>query len=102
MKIILGKIIATRKFFLNNKEIHLSIGMPKKFSDSDDYYCPYIFKGIGSEEIKFAGGVDSLQALQLCIKAISYEFNYLDKEVKSKITWEAGSKEGDLGLLNYK
>jgi len=98
MQAMLGEIIAKRIFNINDIKIQLLIGLPQNFPDSADYYCPYQLKGIGSEEIKFAGGTDSLQALQLCLKMISSELDYFKKESNCKITWEFGEFEGDTGF----
>ncbi len=104
MDIELGTIIATRTFELGTDKIVVLIGIPQKFPDGPDYYCPYQINGIGSEKVRYAGGVDSIQALQLCLNLISYDLDYYQHEVDYEITWEAGQEKGDLGfphLINF-
>ena len=64
--------------------------------DFSSFYTPYQLKGVGSERIKYAGGVDAVQSLQIAMKMIGVELEVLHKP-SSKISWECG-EEGDFGF----
>lgn len=96
----IGDVIAVRKFNLQKdkkKEIYVVIGKPQQFSDSTDYYCPFQIKGIGSEKIKFAGGVDAVQAIQLVIKMIGIDLHVLNQTLGGTLRWDASDND-DLGF----
>jgi hypothetical protein len=68
----LGEVIAKRRLSVTGQpalEIWVVLGTPGPFPDAPDgdHYCPYQIKGIGDEELRYAGGVDSLQALELAL-----------------------------------
>ena len=96
----LGELIAERRFKVESKpsiEIIVAIGKPKPFLDSDDYYVPYQIKGIGDEHIKFAGGIDAIQCLQLVMKIIGSELWGINESREDKIIWD-GDENGGLGF----
>jgi hypothetical protein len=95
----LGTPIASRRLtFSDGRTITVRIGKPRKFPDGTDYYCPYKIAGIGDERIRYAGGVDAVQALQLTLARIGSDL-YTSDEAKSRaLRWEGGSIEGDLGF----
>jgi hypothetical protein len=86
----LGEIIATRKFYLlgnKDREIIVHIGKPNQFPDFPDYYCPFQIMRTGSEKIRYAAGVDAIQALQLAMVMIG-AILYTSKEAKSgQLRW---------------
>lgn len=103
----IGDIIATRILRLKDeneeheREIHIRIGKPLPFQDSPDFYCPYQIIGVGSEKIKYAGGIDAIQAIQLALDRIGAEL-YNSKEAQSdQLRWE-GDEKGDLGFPRIK
>lgn len=102
MKVIIeniGVVIATRDLKLGDNTVTVILGRPEKFPEGVDYYCPFQIQGMGSDKIRYAGGVDAIQALMLCLKMIGAVL-YTTKAVKEgKLTWEAGSDVGDLGFL---
>ena len=60
-------------------------------------YCPYQILGIGAEEIKYATGVDSVQALILAFTKIGTEL-YTSPEWKNlRLTW-MDDPSGNLGM----
>jgi hypothetical protein len=64
-----GVVIAARSFDLvGGKKVTLTFGKPQPFPENRDYYCPYRISGIGSGEVRYAAGVDSLQALLMALK----------------------------------
>jgi hypothetical protein len=67
-----GQIIAIREFEAIDgraltRRVRVLIGKPELFPDGPGYYCPFQISGAGSEEIKYAVGMDSVQALQLAM-----------------------------------
>jgi Domain of unknown function (DUF6968) len=87
----LGDVIAVRELFLveNRRPVFVKLGKPRQFPDSSDYYVPFQITGAGSEKIRYAGGVDAIQALQLVMKMIGI---YLDKINRNEggLKWEGG------------
>jgi hypothetical protein len=100
-KIELGEIIAERifKIRLNERteEVMVLLGKPVRFSDSDDYLAPFQIKGIGNEKVRYSGGIDSFQSIQLAMRMISYELDALSQTLGAKFSWE-GDEEGSLGF----
>jgi hypothetical protein len=94
----IGELIAKRELDLAGQgKVTVLIGMPKKCADDDDYYCPYQIVGIGNERVRYAVGVDEVQALQLVQKMIGTDL-YTSKEAASgALDWKGGDK-GDLGF----
>lgn len=99
----LGEIIAVRRLFLEGEEpassnILVKLGKPRQFADSTDYYCPYQIIGIGDENIRYAGGIDAVQALQLAFRALAIDLYIgLNREFDNRLRWE-GDENGDLGF----
>ena len=98
----LDDIIAEREFWSTDAagtrtRVRVSLGKPKPFPDSADFYCPYRITGVGDEKIRYAGGVDSLQAIQLAFQIIRADLSCTVGEA-FKLTWEAGENDADLGL----
>lgn len=92
-------VIATRVLDLSDgRKVTITIGKPEKFPDAEDYYCPYQIVGIGSEHVRHAGGIDAVQALELALKMIGADL-YTSQEAQAGVlSWNAGSKKGDLGV----
>lgn len=87
-------IIATRELALgDDKKVVIIIGKPEKFPDYEDYYCPYQIVGIGNENIRYAGGIDGVQALLLALNMIGADL-YTSNEFKAGIlSWKSGEKD---------
>jgi hypothetical protein len=63
----LGQVIASRTFELEGGTAELLIGMPAPFDDGCNFYCPFQLKGVGDERVRYAGGIDAVQALILAL-----------------------------------
>lgn len=98
----LGEVIAERCLSMTTRDgrlktVTVKLGKPVQFDDGTGYYAPFQITGIGSEKIKYAGGVDAIQAVQLAMKMIGANL-YALRDVESvELEWEAGDK-GDLGF----
>jgi hypothetical protein len=96
----IGATVATRKLILSNeKTVTVKIGKPKKFGGGNaSYYCPYQILGMGDELVKYAGGVDRVQALQLTLVQIGVRLSTSKEAKAGELSWEAGSEKGDFGF----
>ncbi len=81
-------VIAVRELELDHdQKITIKIGKPEIYPEADHHYCPYQILGIGKESIRYANGVDSVQALLLALSKIGIEL-YTSDEVKTgKLKW---------------
>ncbi|SRR5216684_2586073 len=95
----LGEAIATRAFTLRDgnaeKEVVLRIGRPQQMPDHSDFFCPWELQGIGETKIRYACGVDQMQALLLAISTISVYLETLDPDIRKRLRW---LDMDDLGL----
>ncbi|MGF6494478.1 hypothetical protein ABIE56_002674 [Luteibacter sp. 621] len=83
----LGQVIASRSLELDGREISLLIGIPRPFSDDVNFYCPFQLKGYGDERVRYAGGVDAMQALILCIDMASVYLETRPETLAGRLTW---------------
>lgn len=96
-----GQVIATRT--IRNKDSGeawlVKIGLPQRFTDSTDFYCPVQITPISQEDGKvlYSAGIDSVQALQLAMKLLGGMLLRLNEKSGGKLRWE-GDEEGDLGF----
>jgi Domain of unknown function (DUF6968) len=93
------EIIATRRLYVTGttEEIIVVLGKPKRSTDSLGYYCPYRIEGIGSEHIKYAKGLDEIQAIQEALFLIGVDLSYMNQSLGGKLRWE-GDDRGGLGF----
>ncbi len=100
----LGEIVAERRLLSvaqdgQTREVVILLGKPRPFPDAPyrDYYCPYQIRGVGTEKVGAAGGVDALQAMQLAMVAIGATLENVQKTCKVDLRWNDGST--DLGFF---
>jgi uncharacterized protein DUF6968 len=98
----LGQVIAIREFgtidgTASTRRVRVLIGKPELFPEGPGYYCPFQISGAGSEDIKYAVGIDSVQALQLAMVMIGATLEFRNQELGGILRWE-GSSKGDLGF----
>lgn len=93
-----GTVIATRELFNSDGEaVIVIIGKPENFPDGDNCYCPYQITGIKRNKVRYAVGIDAVQALELALKMIGADLYTSDEAHAGNLSWEAGEK-GDLGF----
>jgi hypothetical protein len=92
-----GEIIAVRKLFFEDvpgkKEVLVIFGKPLKYKETSDYYCPVQIKGIGSEKVEYAVGIDSVQAIQLAFRWAGAILSHLNQNIGGKLRWEGGEQD---------
>lgn len=77
--------------------VEVVLGRPAPFGDSGDVYCPFQILGFGSKEVRYAVGVDGVQAIVLALRMIRAHLEVLQSECSARLSW-TGSEPGDLGL----
>jgi hypothetical protein len=97
----LGDVIASRRYTVSNieppHEIIVTVGRPQRFPDSTDFFTPYQVRGIGDEKIRYAGGTDAVQSLQLSMTMIGADLKAYNEILLGNMRWE-GDEIGDLGF----
>ncbi len=76
-------------------KIVFQVGKPAP--DGSDWYCPYRIVGLGKAHVFYAMGVDSVQALVLCLAAVSCQMAVWGKSGTPLRVW--GRKRGSLMWL---
>jgi hypothetical protein len=89
--------IAVRRLTAGNDEVIVTIGKPALFEDGNDYYCPYAVDFMGKRKVKYAGGADAVQALQLAMEKIGVDLAHLKTPSSSPVTWMEDTP-GDTGF----
>jgi len=95
-----GQILGTRTLNLGESQtVIVTLGAPQKYPESeDDYFCAYQIVGIGDGRVRYAIGIDALQALFLTLKKIGADL-YTTPEAKSgALSWVGQAVKGDLGF----
>ena len=78
-----GTVIATRELHIEGSaKVRITIGTPREFPEGDNFFCPFQILGIGNETVRYAGGVDAVQALVLSLQAIG-AYLYTSAEFKA-------------------
>lgn len=101
--ISLGEIIAERYFEAKDetgreREIIVRVGKPIPDSHPNangDWCCPFEIVGFADHQMDAAFGVDSMQAIVLCLQKIIIKLNNQQKTEKIKLTWQGS---GNLNL----
>jgi hypothetical protein len=108
MKVELGTVIAERSFRIEGHpelDVRVRIGMPMPFAPQtgqswSDYYCPYQVTGVGDERVRYAPGVDAVQALEEAIHILPTELDAL-RQHHPGLRWEDAAP-GDFGFTRAK
>ncbi len=98
----IGDVIGVRDVEVVSAEGHAGkvsviIGAPRPFEDATGYYCPFQIVGLASADVKYAAGIDAIQALQLVMPMIGATLQFLIQNSDSRLRWDGG-KEGDFGF----
>jgi len=79
--------VAQRELTAGTETVLVTIGKPTLFDDGGDYYCPYSIEIGDKKKLSYAGGVDSVQAIQLAMKKIGVDLAHLGRKHNTPITW---------------
>ncbi|MEP7182349.1 MAG: hypothetical protein ABI886_09195 [Betaproteobacteria bacterium] len=79
--------VASRKLRIGSDDVLVVIGKPELFEDGNDYYCPYSIKQGNDLKVSYAGGMDSVQALQLVMQKIGSDLAYMARTQGVRIDW---------------
>jgi hypothetical protein len=78
-----GVVIAAREIDIDGDEkVVITIGAPQEFPEGGSFFCPYQILGIGRDNVRYAGGVDAVQALELALQMIGTDL-YTSDEFKA-------------------
>lgn len=94
-----GEIVGSRKIEMVSqdgiREVMVQLGKPQPFPDSSGFFCPIQIVGVGDEKVRYAGGVDEIQSLQLALTMAGVLLETLAPEIRARLRWK-GNK--DLGF----
>jgi hypothetical protein len=94
-----GEVIGSRRFEIasmdGNREVILQLGKPQPFPDSSGFFCPIQIVGVGDERVRYAGGIDEIQSLQLALRMAGVLLETLAPEIRAKLRWKGND---DLGF----
>jgi hypothetical protein len=94
MRSEIGEVVAERALALNGAEGAAILRIGKPFAHPEgDWVCAFQITGVGDDAVYEAYGVDSLQALTLCLEMARIHLDGLRRT--HAITWLG---DGDLGL----
>jgi uncharacterized protein DUF6968 len=98
----LGIVIAERKISWTDtagesRTLKVQIGKPKPFPDSTGYFAPYQIDNIGRDGIRYAAGIDAIQALQLVMGMIGADLFAFNQQCGQTLRW-IGDESGHLGF----
>ena len=83
-----GVVIAERQLELeDDRRVSVLIGKPLRYPEEDDFYCPFQITGIGNGKVRYACGIDTVQALVLTLNIIAAELYTSDEARSGKLTW---------------
>ena len=96
-----GSVIATREFSLAGEvPVSVIIGKPEPFPDGHGYYCPYQILGMGDQQVRYAPGEDTVQALILALERIGTDL-YRSPEAKAGLLTFNGSRDLDFPVPEF-
>jgi hypothetical protein len=101
MKVELGSVIAERRLRVTGRpdlDVRVRLGMPQPLPGASygDYCCPYQIVGVGNEKVRYAAGVDAVQALELALHILPTELDALRQEYPG-LGW-VDAPDGDYGF----
>jgi hypothetical protein len=88
------QVIALRQLTLDGSAtVTVELLAPTPSDQSDDFRCGYRIDGLGASKVRYAYGVDSMQALLLAMQSIAAHL-YTSEEAKTgRLQW--------LGMSNF-
>ena len=83
----------------DHSEVTVIFGVPQPLSENEtEFFCPYQILGLGTDSIRYAIGMDALQAIEYTMQHVGINL-YTSEEARSgRLSWQYGRKKGDLGF----
>jgi hypothetical protein len=72
----------------------LQFDQPRELPDEEGFKCIYQIDGLGRAQTGFAGGADSLQALELAMQTVLMRLVATDEYRDGRLTWNGSSNLG--------
>ena len=97
----IGELIAERVLHRavngeSPKDVIVRLGKPQPFPDGSGFFTPFELIGFGPRRVRYAGGIDAFQSLQLVFHMISVDLHHYKHEPSVEMYFlEAGD---DLGF----
>ena len=94
-----GTVIASRRLMLDkDQKVEVLIGKPEPCPNGIDWYCPHQTVGVRSGKVRYAIGIDPMQALVLALSMVGAELYTSDEYEAGRLSWDCGAVKGDLGF----
>lgn len=91
---VLEPVMAVRSLTQRDgSSLVIELGAPREFEDQSGWYCPYRIGGAGTK-VKFAGGVDAVQAIQMVMVMVGSDLEKINKLAGRGLTWQGGQELG--------
>jgi hypothetical protein len=92
-----SEIFASRKIELlseqGSKEVLVQIGKPQPHPESG-FFCSIQIVGVGDEKVRYVGGFDEIQSLQLALRMASVLLETLDPKSRGRLRWNGSHALG--------
>lgn len=69
------------------KEVTVKVGMPEPSQEAQDFKCHYQITGPNLNILRYAVGLDSVQAIQLAFRSISAHLSRIEQEWGAPLRW---------------
>lgn len=93
-----SEIILYRNYRLKNgRDVVLLVRQPMLFGEGPDFKTEYLIRGLGDEQVRFAGGIDAIQSMLLALK-MAAAFLVTSDEYRSGQLYWLEKNDSDLGL----
>lgn len=79
-------------------DVTILIGAPRDSDEFGGVIVPFQMRGLGSERVKFAGGVDGIQAFLLTLRMIRVDLECYQHELDGRLIW-LDDESGSCGLV---
>jgi hypothetical protein len=74
-----------------SEQLTVQIGAPHPSPDQTNWLCPYRIHCIGVRRVRFAAGVDAVQALDLVTQMIEADLFHLNHQYRGGLCWPDGT-----------
>lgn len=89
-----SRTLEVREVNGTERPVLVLMGAPEPVEDEEDFRCPYQILGLGDERIRYAHGVDTMQAFLLSFVALRAHLDASPEGREGRITWLGGEDWG--------